>query len=935
MIISSFRSGKSRGNLPKQQGAHDGSQYESTARQPFFKISADFTTDPAHVLLTASSSSIMNHPLPPPENRNNKKNTTTTTTSSSKYREMPISPRRRSSMRRTLLLLVLLWMTCLPTVAFTPLGTSQMAFRRSLPASPLPRSTRTTLQATVEEMRAEAERVRLEAELLEQRLTLSKIERLEEKLGNKNWLAKHPEEEQDLERQLEALQRKLHTDPTNGSVTYNAATYNATTTSSSLYRTAVDKNENYHHEADAVRKAEVVAAESSSSRNGAEEETTVTGTETTEKSVSSLESKPHSESRKKSTRREAEENPICGFDQDDLEAYLPIAQQIEVDMPNSTIDEKLVTFRAAPELQQHFQDKIRAMILQPMEDMQKLEELRSQFLYTRSRVEKENLRRQINQMEKDLEQNGPFGYSESIFADIPPMSEEEANDRREAIEALPPVMQAMYTRRTKAPDGDIELAIQLDHYEQQVQLLDQVKFVTPWSDVQETEARKGIESLPIAVRNHIANGLGLESGKSAKEMLEKLIESESDSESVKEWSNMQDLVVAAGASDEEADDLDFIDRSRYAEEFYPSIARMEGKHPSIDDMDLFIKEIVDRRAFMVQSKPERVIGGWYLRGTNLLSEDEDGIRLVKCLLERLEASPTLAEKVEFFYIPDPSPLADEDFEMDMPAECVLYVTGKDPAAFYNNGNGLTKFSVSTLGIASIALFSLASVEMMPALQDRMDAALTSGAEEDLEWLLSIVQPVFLSMVGIYSAHEVGHALIALRDKFKTGFGAPIPSIQTGFIGAITPLESPPPSLKSMFDFAIAGPLFGFCTSLVLFVIGLQETAAADMSASLDLPGLPTFLLRSSALCSGLVEYFLGRGTLLPGVSLPTDAVLPLHPFAISGYTGLVVNSLALLPLGSKCALRMAQTFFFAPQFSSTTNNHTFSTTQIPTADELQ
>ena len=243
---------------------------------------------------------------------------------------------------------------------------------------------------------------------------------------------------------------------------------------------------------------------------------------------------------------------------------MPIALHIEANMPNSTIDEKLVAFRAAPELQQHFQNKIKAMILQPMEDMQKLEELRSQFLYTRSRVEKENLRRQINQMEKDLEQNGPFGYSESIFANVSPMSEDEANERKEAIEALPPVMQALYTRRTKAPDGDIELAVQLDHYEQQVQLLEQIKFVTPWSDVQQEEAIKGIESLPIRVRNHIAKGLGLESGESAKEILEQMLGSESDSDSVQEWSNLQELVVAAGASDEEADDLDYIDRSRYA-----------------------------------------------------------------------------------------------------------------------------------------------------------------------------------------------------------------------------------------------------------------------------------------------------------------------------------------------------------------------------------
>ena len=155
------------------------------------------------------------------------------------------------------------------------------------------------------------------------------------------------------------------------------------------------------------------------------------------------------------------------------------------------------------------------------------------------------------------------------------------------------------------------------------------------------------------------------------------------------------------------------------------------------------------------------------------------------------------------------------------------------------------------------------------------------------------------MVFTYSLHELGHALIASRDNFKIGFGSPVLSLQTGFLGAITPLRSPPPSMKSLFDFAMAGPLFGFLASMAQFILGLQVTALVDMETSLDFPGLPVFLLRSSALSSALIEFFLGKGTLLSGVSLPADAVLPLHPFAIAGFVGLIVNSLALLPLGSK------------------------------------
>jgi hypothetical protein len=292
------------------------------------------------------------------------------------------------------------------------------------------------------------------------------------------------------------------------------------------------------------------------------------------------------------------------------------------------------------------------------------------------------------------------------------------------------------------------------------------------------------------------------------------------------------------------------------------------------------------------------VGGWYIRGENLLSEDDDGVQLVHRLMERLEATPQLAQKLQFFYIPDPSPLSDEDFEMDIPVPNLLYVTANDPTTFYNNAGLLAKLSLSTIGIATIALFSLATVEMVPGLQEKFDLALTGG-DEDLEWLINTVNLVFGSLLGIYASHELGHAIIALRDKFKIGLGTPLASIQTGFFGSITPLQSPPPSLKSLFDFAMAGPLFGFATSFALFVVGLQETAAAQMNVSMDFPGLPTFLLRSSALCSELVEFFLGKGTLFSGVDLPVEAVLPLHPFAIAGYVGLFVNALALLPIGSK------------------------------------
>jgi hypothetical protein len=123
----------------------------------------------------------------------------------------------------------------------------------------------------------------------------------------------------------------------------------------------------------------------------------------------------------------------------------------------------------------------------------------------------------------------------------------------------------------------------------------------------------------------------------------------------------------------------------------------------------------------------------------------------------------------------------------------------------------------------------------------------------------------------------------------------IPSITTGLTGAITPLKSPPPNLRSLFDFGVAGPLAGLALSFFFLLNGLELTASGNVSGLL--PVIPVDILRTSSLGGGLVEFFLGGNILMPGQ--PPGAVVQLHPFAVAGFIGCITNSLALLPLGSK------------------------------------
>jgi membrane-associated protease RseP (regulator of RpoE activity) len=126
-------------------------------------------------------------------------------------------------------------------------------------------------------------------------------------------------------------------------------------------------------------------------------------------------------------------------------------------------------------------------------------------------------------------------------------------------------------------------------------------------------------------------------------------------------------------------------------------------------------------------------------------------------------------------------------------------------------------------------------------------------------------------------------------------------------GAITPIKSPPKNFKSLFDFSIAGPLFGLITSLGLLYLGLEMTAFMDVVSREQLPSVPAIFLRSSTLGAGIIEYLLGDGLL--NTPDPAISVIKLHPFAIAGFCGLLTNALSLLPIGNTDGGRISLAFF--------------------------
>lgn len=146
-----------------------------------------------------------------------------------------------------------------------------------------------------------------------------------------------------------------------------------------------------------------------------------------------------------------------------------------------------------------------------------------------------------------------------------------------------------------------------------------------------------------------------------------------------------------------------------------------------------------------------------------------------------------------------------------------------------------------------------------------------------------------------------HSFLDIISQFKSSVPTFVPSFITGVTSTVTTFKTLPPTKNAMFDFSLAGPLLGMLASIAALFLGSQLTLAGDPT---NFPALPLAILRQSTLGGGIIDSILGGGTLyVPEGALGSNAVaemtIPLHPVALAGYIGLLVNSLSLLPVGSK------------------------------------
>lgn len=147
----------------------------------------------------------------------------------------------------------------------------------------------------------------------------------------------------------------------------------------------------------------------------------------------------------------------------------------------------------------------------------------------------------------------------------------------------------------------------------------------------------------------------------------------------------------------------------------------------------------------------------------------------------------------------------------------------------------------------------------------------------------------IGLMSILGGHELGHALVARRNRVDATlpFFLPVPPFFAfGTMGAVIFMNSPIPDRKSLFDIGIAGPLTGFVISLPVLVIGISLSNYLPFDPAAE--GSP-FLLGTPLLFNAISHLILG--------SEPHGHILQAHPIAIAGWAGIFVTSLNLLPMG--------------------------------------
>ncbi|MFH1081003.1 MAG: site-2 protease family protein [Pseudomonadota bacterium] len=156
----------------------------------------------------------------------------------------------------------------------------------------------------------------------------------------------------------------------------------------------------------------------------------------------------------------------------------------------------------------------------------------------------------------------------------------------------------------------------------------------------------------------------------------------------------------------------------------------------------------------------------------------------------------------------------------------------------------------------------------------------------LEYPLSLWRgiPFSFTLLMILAAHEFGHYIMAKKHRIDVTlpYFIPAPSF-IGTFGAFIKMKSPMLDRRMLLDVGAAGPLAGMTVAVPILFMGLLLSEIKPGAAE-------TGLTLGSSMFFSLMSWIV-HGYLLD------ECNLVLHPIAFSGWIGLLVTCLNLLPVG--------------------------------------
>jgi membrane-associated protease RseP (regulator of RpoE activity) len=150
-------------------------------------------------------------------------------------------------------------------------------------------------------------------------------------------------------------------------------------------------------------------------------------------------------------------------------------------------------------------------------------------------------------------------------------------------------------------------------------------------------------------------------------------------------------------------------------------------------------------------------------------------------------------------------------------------------------------------------------------------------------------PFTAALLGILTAHEFGHYLVARRYGSPTSLPyfipMPFPVGPFGTMGAVITAGAPIRNKRHLLAIGAAGPVAGLLVTIPVLLLGLHLSRLEPLPAG-------GYWIEGNSILYAALKYAV-FGQLLPSGGM--DVII--HPVAFAGWAGLLVTGLNLIPVG--------------------------------------